>query len=285
MTRSLIGLYAVGTSISAACAGGLRRRSVALQGCDGAASFDHSDLDAVLREFVTKPTMRDGINSTLFDYGGALQSPTALKRLDDYAAKLAHSSTEKTLECLSREGRLAFWVNAYNGLVLRFVLGTAREESGCGGPSSAIRALPKSIQDLSCKSAKQVWDCEAGAVAGRKMTLEEVEGEARKLGDARIHAAVNCASLSCPNLRAGAYDPSVIDAQLDEQLTSWLEDETKGVARDSNGGLLVTPIFKWHSVDFGDASKFLAKHSKKYGDGPLIAGYLPYNWKLNSPPP
>lgn len=237
----------------------LRAPVVERRGC----SFDHSGLDEVLQEFVKPPQVVGGIKSTLFDYKALHGSADSLRKLDKYVKSMASFDPS----CLSSDGKLAFWANAYNGLIIHLVIRDVDKNDG---------QLPESIKNLA-GNASSVWSRHAGIVGGQAMTLENVLSEARKLGDPRIHGAVNCASLSCPDLRQGAYSEEQVQAEFDEQNKKWLNNPTKG-ARGHGNKLRVSPIFQWHAEDFHDASSFVGR----YLGAVHIKGYLPYNWNLNA---
>lgn len=232
--------------------------------------FDHSGLNGFLQDFVTSPMLVDGVNSTLFDYREALASKGVL---DAYVKKIAKHSVKQLIEGCSRQAKIAFWLNAYNGLVLSYVI---QHASSHGSLPGSIKMLT----DSTCADGS-VWSCDAGLVGGDSFTFSALEDKAKAFGDSRIHAAINCASLSCPNLRAEAYDETRIDEQLDDQLYDWLHNPSKGVRRNAGTGmLLISPIFDWHAEDFGDIAQFLAKYGFRGG----IDGYLEYNWDLNAAP-
>jgi hypothetical protein len=213
---------------------------------------------------VKAPKKTDGVRSSTFDYEGILSSTEFLGKLNDYVKSLESFKPS----CLSSDGQLAFWSNAYNALILHFVLQHAKTDG----------QLPASIKNVDC-GEPMVWNCAAGKVDGKELTLEQVEDEARKLGDPRIHAVVNCASLSCPDLRASAYTEKDIQADLDTQAKKWLENPTKG-SKSTDDGYLVSPIFQWHSADFADVASFVEKHLELDKGSVSIKGYLEYNWDL-----
>lgn len=245
----------------------IARRSLLQVSVRGSCTFDHSGLDDVLQKFVKPPTTRDGIRSSLFDYKALYASSDSLSKLDDYVKSLASFQPS----CLSSDGKLAFWANTYNALIIHFVMSDVRKNGG---------ALPKSIKDLA-GDASVVWSREAGSVGGKALSLEEVLAAGRNLGDARIHAAVNCASLSCPDLRAGAYSEEKVQEQFDAQVKKWLENPTKGVKADGNN-LQISPIFDWHADDFPDVPSFVAGPLGLSSSSVKVDGFLDYNWELNS---
>lgn len=231
----------------------------------GTCTFDHSGLDQVLQKFVKKPRLVDGVRSSLFDYEGLLASDGLLTTLHKYMESLASFKPS----CLSADGKLAFWANTYNAAIIQLV---AREARHSGG------RLAKSVKDLN-GDAENVWARQAAVVDGKAMTLEGVLTEARSLGDPRIHAVVNCASLSCPDLRSSVYTAEDIQGQLNTQVKEWLTNPTKGAKVDGDK-VELSPIFKWHAEDFPSLSSFVA--------GPLglpssvkVSGYLEYDWNLN----
>jgi len=231
-------------------------------------TFDHAPFDALLKKYVTQPTLVDGILSTLFDFEVLLKSDDDCATLGRYIKSMAAFNPG----CLTLNGRLAFWANAYNAAILHLTLSDSRARGG---------KLPSSIKDLG-RDGNTVWEREAGVVNGKSMTLEEVLDEARRLGDPRIHAAVNCASLSCPDLKAGAYWESTVQQDFDTQFTAWVRNPSKGV-RDFGSGLKVSKIFDWHKEDFPqDLASILAKPLGKAVASIKVSGFLPYVWKLNS---
>jgi len=232
----------------------------------GKCSFDHSKLDHVLKKFVKKPKSVEGIESSLFDYAAVLSSDDDLAALQHYVASLRSFKPS----CLTSEGKLAFWANVYNALIINLVLSEAHKSGG---------HLTKSIRDLH-GNASTVWAREAGFVHNKAMSLEDVLTAGRSLGDPRIHAAVNCASLSCPDLRASAYTESGVHSEFDEQVGKWLNNPSKG-AKKKHGKMFVSHIFEWHAEDFSSLSSFLAEHLSVKSASVKVAGYLPYNWDLN----
>lgn len=240
--------------------------SVPKSATHGECTFDQAGLDDVLRKFVKGPRTVDGIASTLFDYKALHDSSDYRMKLDEYVKSLA----EFKPSCLSRDGKLAFWANAYNALVINLVMSNVQKNAG---------ELPKSIRDLA-GDASTVWSRKAGVVGGQAMTLEEVLSEGRKLGDPRIHAAVNCASLSCPDLRAGAYSAAQVHSEFDAQVEKWLRNSGKG-AKVHGDTLQVSIILEWHAEDFPDVSSFVAGRLGLPSSSVKIKGYLPYSWALN----
>jgi hypothetical protein len=139
-----------------------------------------------------------------------------------------------------------------------------------------------------------VWNKNAGIVGGKTYSLNDVEHNIlRKMGDPRIHAAIVCASLSCPDLAMFSYKPEEISAQLDNQSKHLLSNETKGFLRyDGRSIIYLSPIFNWFKNDFqqaGGVIDFLKKYApadkmedlKYLESGEYSLRYLDFNWSLN----
>ncbi len=204
----------------------------------------------------------------------------------DYAA-LAHSADWKKLvaglaradpgQLDGRAERLAFWINAYNVLAIDLV----------------ARNYPvESIRDLG-SFLRPVWKREAGRVGGEPVTLDRIEhGILRPMGEPRIHAAIVCASVSCPTLRREPWRAGELDAQLDDSLRRWLADPDKGLRVDRERGVLrLSKVFDWFEGDFAGRGGVLAFLEPSMPDaargwlaahqGRVEVAYLDYDWRLN----
>jgi hypothetical protein len=211
---------------------------------------------------------------TRVDYAG-LRASADWPRL---VASLAQSDPERLA---SRAERLAFWINAYNALAIETVL----------------RAWPvASIRDAG-SWLRPVWRREAGRVGGRPRSLDEIEhGILRPLGEPRIHAAIVCASVSCPSLRREPFAPERLEAQLDDALRRFLADPRKGYRSDrARERVAISKIFDWFAEDFGGGERERLAFLLPYLPEPERAwlapridrvevDHLAYDWSLNGTP-
>lgn len=104
--------------------------------------------------------------------------------------------------------------------------------------------------------------------------------------DVRIHYAVNCASIGCPNLARTAHTAANTPQLLEEGARAYI-NHPRGFA-DVGGKLVASSIYNWYGRDWGDQAAILA-HARKYAAGPTaqvlavsrrIGGYR-YDWSLN----
>ncbi len=163
--------------------------------------------------------------------------------------------------------RLAFYINAYNILTIKLILDN--------WPLDSIRDIGNFFRGP--------WDIEVLENADGRLTLDDIEHKIiRQLNEPRIHFAVNCASVSCPDLRNEAYRADILDAQLEEQTRSFLNN-AKGLLVE-NQRLRLSKIFDWYGEDFevyGNLGNFVKQYRPEL-QFENIRMNLSYNWDLNS---
>jgi hypothetical protein len=122
---------------------------------------------------------------------------------------------------------------------------------GCG-PLQSIRQIGQQQPSIITTT---VWGLNAGTVAGETVSLDDIENlKLRRppngwTEDSRLHSCIVCASISCPDIRIGAFTVANLSAEMDEQFSSWLANPNKGLSLQ-NGVLTVSPIFNWFAGDF-----------------------------------
>jgi hypothetical protein len=190
-----------------------------------------SVADAARRKYdqILDTNVRDG-----FVYYRALKSDRA--KLDAYLTLVATTPADT----LSRDEQLAFWLNAYNALVLKTViehypiLGHATEY-----PGRSIRQIPGAFDRLQHR------------VAGRMMTLDQIEQTVLPtFRDPRVYLAIGRGAVGGGRLRSEAFLPARLEAQLTEvahECTS--RPECIQIDREQNK-IGVTPIFSWREKEF-----------------------------------
>jgi hypothetical protein len=160
--------------------------------------------------------------------------------LDGYVAWLA---TDEAWKGKLTKDWHAQYLNAYNALTLFQVLVRGRPASVLDVPS----IVPKPGFGFFYATDFRLGD--------EKLSLAEIEHERLRLKelDYRDHAALNCASRSCPPLRGELYKVGRLDEQLQDQMERWVADDERGV-RIVDGALVMSPIFDWYARDFEFAS-------------------------------
>jgi len=217
----------------------------------GAARFDHGLLDGLLKAHV---------QGYAVDYAGLMADEATL---DAYLAALG----EADFDGLSRDDKLALLINAYNAFTLRLILDHQ--------PLDSIKDIP----------AAERWDAERWVVAGRTLSLTQLEHEElrAKFIEPRVHFAINCASVGCPPLRAEAYVAARLDEQLEEQSLRMHQDEL-WLTLDGQT-VHLTPLYLWYQNDFvqvaGSPLAFAARYRPELADGDWTVTWKDYDWRLN----
>jgi hypothetical protein len=190
----------------------------------------HRQLDQILDLYV-----RDGLV-----YYRALQSDRG--RLDRYVAALDVPAA--TYGSWAREAQMAFWVNAYNALVLQAVINRypIRGKSDLYPPGS-IRQIPG------------VFETAKHRVAGRSLALDEIEKAVLpEFKEPRLHLALGRGAVGSGRLRSEAYTAGRLVAQLDAVQKEFVADENMLKIDRENARVSITPILSWN------ADTFIAAH-------------------------
>ena len=235
--------------------------------CSNSEAFDFSDWDALVKKYVTPKTL-EGVRLNAVNYASLKKDPVfsgLITRLESYSPA--------SLESL--ESTLSFWINVYNILAAKMITDHYPIES---------------IKDVG-SFFKPVWKRAAGTVGGKERTLNDIEHEIlRKMNEPRIHVAIVCASVSCPDLRREAYSAGKLNEQLDDQMEKFLRSREKGMKLDERKNrVYLSAIFKWFAEDFesrGGVLKYIgqyvtAEERKVLNNSKIKISYLYYNWKIN----
>lgn len=191
--------------------------------------FDHTAWDGVLKAHVN--VLGE------VDYEALANDPS---QLDAYVAEVAERSPDSHPDDFANDdAKLAYWLNAYNALTLRGVLGNY--------PIGSIREAGFMFAFFRRKNY---------TAGGATLSLNEIEHEIirPRFGDPRIHFALVCASVSCPRLDREAFRGGSLDEHLD-RLTRQFVAEPRNVRVSPNGKILtLSKILDWYGSDFEKAT-------------------------------
>ncbi len=231
-------------------------------------NFDHqhAQLDGVLKEYVV-----DG----LVDYRGLKENRTPL---DDYLMA-AGSVPISEFQGWSPEEQLAFLINVYNGTTLQFIIDAY--------PVDSIKSLGSLLSSP--------WGKKTVLLFGKKLSLDTLEHKIirKNYEEPRVHFALVCAALGCPELRNEAYTASQLEAQLENQARNFLNSEEKNRVEPEKKCLSLSSIFRWYRKDFEKDSESVAAFVVAYMAEPGTPKdvwkdyrlcYTKYDWALNVQP-
>ncbi|HRD74613.1 MAG TPA: DUF547 domain-containing protein [Hyphomicrobiaceae bacterium] len=235
-----------------------------------AAAVDHGVWARLLTEHV-KPGA-DGLNRV--DYKAfKAKGHTDLKA---YIGSLVVVDVAK----LDRPEQFAFWSNLYNAKTIDIVLDkypvtSIKDISLGGGILASITGGP--------------WKAKVVKVMGHDLSLDDIEHVILRaiFKDPRVHYAVNCASVGCPNLMTTAFTGAMLEAQLEAGAKAYV-NHPRGI-RVEGGRVYASNIYDWFKADFGGSADGVLKHVRVYADPALkqklegltrIYDYG-YDWSLN----
>lgn len=181
------------------------------------------------------------------------------------------------VSALNRQEQRAYWINLYNALTLKTILD---------------HYPVKSIRDIDISPgwfSNGPWDAKLLTIEGEKLSLNDIEHRILRpiWQDNRVHYAVNCASIGCPNLQAHAFTAENQEELLDQAARDYV-NHPRGM-RIEGGKAILSSIYDWFQVDFGGDEEGVRQHLLKYA-GSDRAAYLEtgkltffytYDWSLN----
>jgi hypothetical protein len=231
------------------------------------ATIDHAAWDRFLKTYVVESP--DGIARVAY---GRVASADR-QALTGYIDALSAAPVSR----LARPEQAAYWINLYNALTVRVVLD---------------HYPVKSIRDIKISPglfSSGPWGKKLARVEGEMLSLDDIEHRILRpiWRDARVHYAVNCASLGCPNLAREAYTARTLERLLDKGARAYVNHPR--AARVEDGRLFVSSIYSWFREDFGGGDAGVIAHLTQHA-APTLAQRLggvariashDYDWALN----
>ena len=211
----------------------------------------------------------------LVDYAGLKAEGFA-----DLEAFMTAIATVNPVSFASNNERMAFWINAYNAVVMWQVM---------------ERYPLESVSDVGF-----LWGLVGGffkqkyPVAGGQMSADNIEHDTlrARFDDERIHWAVVCAAFGCPRLLNEPYRAATLDEMLRQQSYEFLrQPRALQLQRDSET-LYLANYFDWYEGDFEAAAGNVLDYVLRYAPDAeaayirehrdtLRVRILDYDWTLN----
>lgn len=229
-------------------------------------TIDHTAWGAFLGRYV-QPQER-GINFVAY----ADVSPADRSSLQAYIARL----TDQDPRQLRKAEQLAYWINLYNALTVEVVLRNPDEKSIWDMGGGFFSSGP--------------WSEKLIEIGGESLGLDDIEHRILRpiWRDRRIHYAVNCASISCPNLAQVPYTTENMEEMFRVAEKNYI-NHSRGVSFDDRGRLNLSKIFDWYSGDFADDEAELLRYLSTHHTTAAArlrehTGRVRYNydWNLNT---
>ena len=225
------------------------------------------------QDFLNRRVFTNEENINLVDYAHITQ--TDLNLLKNYLK----SMSEINIHNYNRKEQLAYWINVYNALTVQIAANyypvTSIQEINISpglfsvGPWGAnlitIKRTPLTLDDINNRIIRAIWN------------------------DPRTLYALNNATIGAPNLNKKMYQGSMIEEQLDNAATTYI-NSLRGV-NVIEGKLIISKLYDWYEEDFGGTKQDVIFHLLQFAKEPLLSqlkhtnsidNYI-YNWHINSP--
>ncbi|MFU8802681.1 MAG: DUF547 domain-containing protein, partial [Bradymonadaceae bacterium] len=207
----------------------------AVQGGD---VIDHSPFETLLGKYV------DARGQVA--YAGWARATADREALKKYVDAVGRARVEGKSEA----SRLAFYINAYNAIVLNSVLEK--------WPVESVMKVDGFFTE------------EKHRVANREMTLDDLEHNKVirvEFNEPRIHFVLVCAAKSCPRLLRNAMTEKNLEGHLNTAAREFIPAAT---TRQGNK-VITSQLFNWFKVDFEKDAGSVAAYLAKYVDTPTAA--------------
>jgi len=237
---------------------------------DSKLSVDHSDWDRFLRTYVRQDAQ--GVIRVAY----ADVTPDDRRRLQTYLSQLAQTD----VNALTRNQQLAFWINLYNAETVEVILENY--------PVASIREITDGGFSFG------PWDRVVTTVGGRGLSLNDIEHRIIRpvFDEPRIHYALNCAAVGCPNLMTRAWRATTLERDLAAAEQAYVND-VRGVRISPNGALTLSKIYIWFQEDFGSNEAEVLERLRQVAEPDLATALADrvrvnryaYDWALNDAKP
>ncbi len=244
-----------------------------------------SPLQKILDKHIVETRLPQGGMDTAFQYSEAHKDQETIQLIKEQKEILKKFDI---LALKDKNTANAFWINAYNFFMISTII-----DQGFKNNKLNIN----SVKDFGTFfNPYKIFKEKLHTIGQAKFSLDEIEkgtllGEdfrSKKWKDARIHFAVNCASVGCPPLIKEVYTAENIDQKLDQNIEMALKNPRH--LKATGPTLHLTHLFKWYQKDFEEAQGSVTEFIKKYIKDPALMAqveahksieYIDYNWKLN----
>lgn len=232
----------------------------------------------LLKQYRSPPKMIHGIQTVAFDFKSLAEDS---KAQDSLFARTLEAFERTDLSVLgTADEKKAFWINAYN----------------LGAMKLVVESYPiRSIRDQKVSKGGYPWSKPLVGVSGRRLSLEGIEQDKllKYFKDPRLVFAVNCATISCPDLPPVPFRAEDLDSQLDALMKDFLSNPTKGLQINrETGEIQISWIFEKHkdliAKHFGGlpgvVHRYLDDETCQWFEehgAHVTVSYLEHDWTLN----
>jgi hypothetical protein len=200
------------------------------------------------------------VSSGRVSYEEIKKDALELNYLLDYLAKNGPLEVNNDVE-------KAMLINAYNLFVIKGIVDNYPTDS------------PLSLAGF--------FDNKVYVLGGKKISLNQLEKEIliKQTGDERLHFALVCAAVGCPQIASFAYQPAGLDKLLDERSRLAMNSTYFTRVNKAEKKVELSQIFNWYASDFNSNGSTVLNFVNRYRDDKIPSNYkisfYEYDWKLN----
>jgi hypothetical protein len=234
-------------------------------------AFAQNDLYAAWERVLANYVDSEG----LIDYAGL-----EARGMDDLSEFMRLLAETDPAGLGGRQEQLAFWINAYNAVVIWQV----------------VEKYPiDSVRDVGA-----LWGLVGGffknefRIAGQDMSADNIEHDTlrARFDEDRIHWALVCGAFGCPRLLDRPYRAATLEETLAAQSREFL-GQPRGLQLDREANTLyLSSYFKWYEDDFtaaaGTVINYVLRHAPddvaeyvRANRDDLRVQIMDYDWTLN----
>jgi hypothetical protein len=246
--------------------------------------FVYDDLAAVLATHVDEEGR--------VDYATLAADGVGLDRF--YARLAATSPVSHPWLFGTEEDQLAYWINAYNAVVMALVKAYY--------PITSVRDVRRPWIYFFLPKTSGFFYFQKVVLGGEKYRLYTLEREMilKQFSEPRLHFALNCASGGCPRLPREPFLPKTLDEQLDREARIFFSEERNLRIDHETETVYLTELLEWYAADFTgwmeanapDSPATVRAYAARYADEETAAElrgraaayaveFVPYDWALN----
>ncbi len=234
-------------------------------------TIDHSAWDRFLKSYVVVGD--DGIARVAYRW----VTEADASALDAYIGRLEATPISR----FSRAEQRAFWINLYNALTVHLVVQHY--------PVDSILDIDLTGGFFDSLFGDGPWRRKLAVVEAIELSLDDIEHRILRpiWTDPRLHYALNCAALGCPNLQREAFTASNAERLLEDGARTYVNHPRAVAIID--GDLVVSSLYLWYEADFGGDEVSVIAHLRRYAGAELSRALVGrtdidddrYDWKLN----
>jgi hypothetical protein len=201
------------------------------------------------------------------DFCGIARDQADLRDYVDYIGRMSPESTPAAFP--TRNAALAYYINSYNALAMHNVI---------------VSGMPKA---LGLFTRAWFFGGRHFTIGGIATTLYTYENSViRAVGDERVHFALNCMSVGCPQLPNEPFSSDHLDKQLDEAARHFFSESRNFQFDPVRHIVRVSSILNFYKDDFLKRSPTLVAYINRYAAVKIPPDtqieFIPYDWTINA---